>query len=210
MSWWMRRRAARARAGDRSASASVSRKLPPTIQNESTSPAADCSTISARRPAAAAAGPGNPRRRPPRRGRRIDRRHAADFGAALHAGVAADRHEPAVRPSGQPAREPDVDQRVDRVDAVRVLRQPHRPDEDRVRPLDQQPRERPHRCPRTRRSRARASAQSRRKRRRRAPPRTRRCASRTNVVVDAAASRSSARSTPTRNARSPPVCTWNQ
>ena len=71
----------------------------------------------------------------------VDCRHAADFGAALHAGVAANRHQAAVRPAGQAAREADVHQRLDRVDAVRVLRQPHRPDEDGVRTIDQQPRE---------------------------------------------------------------------
>ena len=47
MSWWMRRRGRRSAARERSTSASVSRKLPPTIQNTSTSPRALCSTISA-------------------------------------------------------------------------------------------------------------------------------------------------------------------
>ena len=55
--------------------------------------------------------------------------------------MAANRHEPAVGAARQPAREPDVDERLDRLDAVRVLREPHRPDEHGVRPLDEQPRE---------------------------------------------------------------------
>ena len=53
--------------------------------------------------------------------------------------MTADRHEAAVRPAGKSAREPDVDERFDGVDAVRVLRESHRPDEDRVRTIDQQP-----------------------------------------------------------------------
>ena len=67
----------------------------------------------------------SPEARPSRGSRRFHSRHAADFRAALDAGVAANRHEPAIEPAGQAAREPHVHERLDRLDAVRVLRQPH-------------------------------------------------------------------------------------
>ncbi len=47
MSWWMRRRGRASARSERSRSGSVSRKLPPTIQKTSRSPAAACSIISA-------------------------------------------------------------------------------------------------------------------------------------------------------------------
>ena len=111
------------------------------------------------------------------------------------------------RPASPRAR-PTLIERLDGVHAVRVLRQPHRPDEDRVRPRDQQIGER-RRCARaTCRSRARCDPSRPR------PPA--RSASSKPVVVRATNALSmpprstSARSTPSRNARSPPVCTSNQ
>ncbi len=71
-------------------------------------------------------------------------RHAAHFGAALHARMSTNGHQPAVRPADEPAREADVDQRFDRLDAVRVLGQPHRPDDDGVTARREQAREAPH------------------------------------------------------------------
>ena len=116
--------------------------LPPTIQNVSTSPSA-LAVDRSRSPSSpvppAAAKPHTSAHRARVVGER--RRHAADFGAALHAGVAADRHQPAAGPRRQAAREPEVDERPHGVDAVSVLRQAHRPDEDRLRSLDQQTRE---------------------------------------------------------------------
>ena len=85
--------------------------------------------------------------------------HAADFGAALHARVAANRHEAAAGPRRQAEREAEVDQRLHGVDAVRVLRQAHRPDEDGLRPRQEQPRERLDVGAARRRSRARCASQ---------------------------------------------------
>ncbi len=52
------------------------------------------------------------------RGLLVEERQAAHLGAALHARVAADRREPAVRPADQPAQQADVEERLDGVDAV--------------------------------------------------------------------------------------------
>src|SRR4029453_5357323 len=77
----------------------------------------------------------------PARERRISGiRRTADLRAPLDARVAADRHQPAVRAAGEATREADVDEGADRLDPVRVLRQAHRPDEVRVRALDEQSR----------------------------------------------------------------------
>ena len=56
---------------------------------------------------------------------------AAHLGAALHPGVAADRHQPRARPADVAAREREVHDRLDVVDAGRVLRDAHRPHEHR-------------------------------------------------------------------------------
>ena len=68
-------------------------------------------------------------------------RRAAHLGAALHAGVAADRHQADLLAADPAARQADVHERLDGLDAVRVLRQPHRPDEDPVLRVAQQLRE---------------------------------------------------------------------
>ncbi len=94
----------------------------------------------------------SPRRRGPGRarpgtrtlrelGRALRRRSATPPGnavayapisdAALHAGVTADRHEPGARPADVAAGEREVHDRGDVVDAVLVLRDPHRPDQHR-------------------------------------------------------------------------------
>src|SRR6266581_5293703 len=52
--------------------------------------------------------------------------------------MTANRNEAAVWPRQHAASERDIHQCFDRVDAVRVLGQPHRPDEDGIRPLDEQ------------------------------------------------------------------------
>ena len=138
MSWCTRRRGRRRARRVRASSGSVSRKLPPTIQNRSTSPSAACSIISAvvqpgvvgtsnpqtsdQRAAVAASTPGTqPISAPPCTPEwpRIGTR-------------------PAVGPPGQAAREADVHQRTDGLHAVRVLGQSHRPDEDGVRSIDQE------------------------------------------------------------------------
>ena len=53
--------------------------------------------------------------------------------------MTADRNEAAVRPAGKSARETYVYERFDCVHTVCVLRESHRPDEDRVRTVDEQP-----------------------------------------------------------------------
>ena len=144
----------------------------------------------------------------PARGRgRIDHGPAADFGAALDAGMAADGDEAAVGAARQSAREADVDERLDGLDAVRVLREAHRPDEHGIRLVDEQARERVHLLARRaalllERVQSDASARSRAS----SKPAVR---SRTNASSIPPISMS-ARSVPTRNARSPPVCTANQ
>src|SRR5918999_1164974 len=55
--------------------------------------------------------------------------------------MATDRNEAPMLASNQTAGEADVYERLDGVDAVRVLRQPHRPHEDRLGAIDQQTRE---------------------------------------------------------------------
>ena len=141
---------------------------------------------------------------------RVSRRHAghaADLGAALHARVAADRHQAAAGSRRQAAGEAEVDQRLHGVDAVRVLRQAHRPHEHRLRPIDQQARERLDAG-----ARHAALALDRVPRRRR---RRRASTSAAPVVCASTKARSTppqhrhAFSTPTRKARSPPVCTSN-
>ena len=63
---------------------------------------------------------------------RADVRHATHLGAALHARMPANRHEAAIFAGREPSCEADVDERADGIDAVRMLGQSHRPDEDRV------------------------------------------------------------------------------
>ena len=53
--------------------------------------------------------------------------------------MTADRNEAAVRPAGKSARETYVYERFDCVHTVCVLRESHRPDEDRVRTVDEEP-----------------------------------------------------------------------
>ena len=212
MSWWMRSagRASAARV-PRLGRRSVSRKLPPTIQKTSSAPRR-------RRP------PSRPRCSPVKR----RRREAPDAAP----GVARwRRRSPGTQPTSAPpctpewprigisprpvaptqsARQADVDQRLDGVDAVRVLREPHRPDEDRVRA-----RRRSSRAKR-RISAARGAALRFERRPRRAPAPRRARPSKpavrasTNASVDRRRPRPAPCSTPTRNARSPPVWTSNQ
>ena len=59
------------------------------------------------------------------------RRVAAHLRAALHAGVAADRHQACARPPDVAPRERQVHDRAHVVDAGRVLRDAHRPHEHR-------------------------------------------------------------------------------
>ncbi len=81
-------------------------------------------------------------------------RVGAHLGAALHARVAADRHQPGAVASDVAAGEADVDDRLHALDAVGVLGDPHAPDE--------------HRRPRARRTARRSARTWRRRRRRRA------------------------------------------
>ena len=60
------------------------------------------------------------------------RRVGAHLGAALHAGVPADRHQPGAVAPDVAAGEADVHDRLDTVDAVGVLRDAHAPDEHRA------------------------------------------------------------------------------
>ena len=55
------------------------------------------------------------------------------LGAALHAGVAADRHEPGAVATDVAAGQAHVHDRPDAVDGITVLGDAHRPDEDRRR-----------------------------------------------------------------------------
>ena len=138
----------------------VSRKLPPTIQNTSTSPSAACVTISDavqpwhvrngkppdRRPASARL------RRRPAAGNRLPRRPARPNARGLARARAFGRH-------GRPRASATLTSALIGVDTVRVLRQPHRPDEHRFRTIDQQLRKR-HRSARvSRRSRVRSASQ---------------------------------------------------
>ncbi len=59
-------------------------------------------------------------------------RIAAHLGAALHAGVPADRHQPALLASDEPLRQREVDDRAHVVLAEDVLRGAHRPHEHRA------------------------------------------------------------------------------
>ena len=105
----MRSRGRASARRDCSTSGSVSRKLPPTIQNTSTSPRGRVVDHLGRRPA-----PRRRHRKPPHR--RLHRAAVAasttgttaDLGAALHARMAADRHQAAVRPAGRPRASPTL------------------------------------------------------------------------------------------------------
>ncbi len=57
-------------------------------------------------------------------------RHAPDFGAALHATVAANRHQTATRAANKTARETKVDNRFHILDAVGMLRDAHAPNKN--------------------------------------------------------------------------------
>ena len=69
---------------------------------------------------------------------------AADFRAPLDAGVSADWHQASLFAPYPSAHQANVDQRLDRLDTMRVLRQPHRPDEDAVSRVPQHLRKAPH------------------------------------------------------------------
>src|SRR5262249_28604830 len=59
----------------------------------------------------------------------LERRRDAARADALHVRVPADREEAGARPAEPAAREREVGEREDVVDAVRVLREAHRPEE---------------------------------------------------------------------------------
>ena len=104
-----------------SGAGSTSRKLPPLDHSTSSSPSRAASTISAA-VSPGVAGTGKPHCRGERgRGRLVDRDAARErgrvtthLGAALHAGMAADRHEARARPAHVAARETEVDDRLRR------------------------------------------------------------------------------------------------
>ena len=86
----------------------------------------------------------SPRVGPPCGGVRVHARHAAHLGAALHAGVPANRYQPTPLPANESTGETHVDERRNGLDAVRVLGEAHGPDEDGVRLVHEQPREGTH------------------------------------------------------------------
>ena len=140
MSWWTRSGVRASAARVTSGAGSTSRKLPPLDHSTSRSPRAGRVDHLGR---------GEPGRRRARRSptprasaRRVrlgDRdaagergRVATHLGAALHARVAADRHQARAGPADVAAREPEVHDRVHVVDAVLVLGDAHRPHEHRA------------------------------------------------------------------------------
>ena len=143
MSWWTRRRG-RARARRASpASGSVSRKLPPTIQNTSSAARRRSPRPSPSPSSPAWSGSGKPhalrpcggRVRGERRARSPPRRRPARrSGRGWAPGRSLGR-------TGRPRASATLTSALHRVDAVRVLGEAHRPDEDGLRPVDEQLRE---------------------------------------------------------------------
>ena len=129
---------------------------------------------------------GSPRPAAKRRAvRLLQPRRAAHLGAALHAGVPADRHDPDLLAAHPAAGQADVHQGLDGVDAVGVLGQAHRPDEDPV-PRVAQHAPRSGASPRAWRRSPPPGAPSPAPRRGRAPPRSPRCARAMKALVDPA------------------------
>ena len=138
MSWWMRSAARASAVRVTSGAGSTSRKLPPLDHSTSRSPWRAASTIAAA-VSPGVAGTAKPHCAPSsaaaRRGDRPaagERRGvAAHLRAALHARVAADRHEPRARAPDVAARQAEVHDRAHVVDAGDVLGHAHRPHEHR-------------------------------------------------------------------------------